>query len=152
MIDDFDHAFSHDLTIALLEYGLDEANIIAVLGRYYGKFSGEEAVDLFASYDVPEEYARDILQKRVESLTKDQIEEIMNCIDEDLYPLMIPYMKDYSFEERMDMLDEFGIELPPKTGAKKAKDEPGKLFSAVAMTAAVAEGIKKGIEDATDKK
>ncbi len=144
MVDDFEQPLSHDLVVNLIEYGMDEEDVPLVLGRYHGKFTGEEAENLFASYNVPNEYAIVIIQERIDSLTRDQIEEIMNCIDEKVYPAMLPFISKLSFEERMDLVDAFGIDVP--STSKKDKNEPGKLFSAIAMTGAIVEGLKQGIK------
>ncbi len=144
MLDDYDQPLSHDLVMNLIEYGMDEEDVPLVLGRYHGKYTGEEAENLFATYNVPNEYAIVIIQERIESLTRDQIEEIMNCIDENVYPAMMPFISRLSFEERMDLVDAFGIDMP--SISKKDKNEPGKLFSAIAMTGAIVEGLKEGIK------
>ncbi|MCR5100902.1 MAG: hypothetical protein K6B41_06030 [Butyrivibrio sp.] len=149
MMDDFEHPLSHDLVINMIEYGIDDEDIPLVLGRYYGKFTGEEAENLFTSYNIPYEYAGVIVRERIESLTKDQIEEIMNSIDENLYPAMIPYINKLSFEERMDIMDDFDLDISENM---KDKNEPGKLFSGLAMTGAIIEGIRQGINDAKDTK
>ncbi len=91
-----------------------------------------------ASYNIPDEYARVIIQERIESLTKDQIEEIMNSIDENIYPSMMPYINKLSFEERMDIMDDFDLDISEN---KKDKNESGKLFSGLAMTSAQAKRL-----------
>ncbi len=148
LIADYDHDLSHDLVMELLDYGMEDEDLSIVLERYRGQFSASEAEELFASYNIPESYARDILQNRIsEKLSVDQIEEILNCIDESLYPLMMSHMSNLTFEERMDLSDNYGIGFP---GKNRRRDTAGSVFTGLAMATAVIEGIRRGIDDAQD--
>ncbi|MCR5101733.1 MAG: hypothetical protein K6B41_10305 [Butyrivibrio sp.] len=62
----------------------------------------------------------------------------MNSIDENIYPSMMPYINKLSFEERMDIMDDFDLDISEN---KKDKNESGKLFSGLAMTSAQAKRL-----------
>lgn len=151
ILGDFKGSFTHDFVVEFIAYGMEEEDLKDILSRYDGSFSGDEALELFGSYNVPNDIAAKIISNRIDSLDGDQIEEIINCIDERLYPLMLPYISRLPFDRRVELMDDYGLEPDDAPLMKKRnKDEPSPLFEKVAMATAVMEGIRQGIKGEDD--
>jgi len=105
----FNGEYSKETIGEFIESGCDPQTLNLLLKNYNGKFTFDDVVGMLEFFEFDNKNTRYILMNTVGYPTRDQIEEILDTVDESLYPLMKPYVAKLPFSDRIEIKDMYDI-------------------------------------------
>ena len=90
--------------------GVEDDIYKLIMSRCDGRFSFSQIVDIveFVGNVEPQVFQK-IMENAVGVPTYDQLDEILSCVDAELYEYIKPYVKKLPFDQRVELRDTYDI-------------------------------------------
>lgn len=105
----FNGDYSQETMREFIQSGCERETAKKLVSGYQGKYSFEDVSEIINFIELSNYDLERILSNTEGQPTKDQVEEILDLLDESLYPMIKPYLDMLPFTDRVELRDMYDI-------------------------------------------
>lgn len=109
-ISEFAGNFSVKTVMEFVSAGVEGDTFQLIIDRSEGSYSFRQIVDMVESvYDIKPETFKRIIGSVTDMPNYEQLAEILDCVDDELYEYIRPFVKKLPFDQRVELRDTYGL-------------------------------------------